>query len=177
MKNLTIIAVAFSLVSPVVAQAPTPAPPVTAALLLAKGQDAEKAGDPDSAKDFYVQALKLEPNNPNARYSLGQLKIHSAEIATRGREAKFGSVMIPQYQLDDVTLQEALDSLSTAIEKQSKNEVVPNFVVQDSKQVLATRKITLNLKNMPSKAVMKYVMDQAGAKARYEEHAVVVTPQ
>ncbi len=30
---------------------------------------------------------------------------------------------------------------------------------------------------MPSKGVMKYLLDQADAKARYDEHAVVVTPR
>ena len=176
MKKLITIAIACSLVSPAFAQSPATAPPLSAALLCAKGQAAEKAGDPDSAKEFYTQALKLEPNNPNARYSLGQLKIHSAEIAARGREAKFGSVMVPLFQMDAVPLKEALDALAASMEKQSKGEVTPNFVVQDTKQILADRKITLNLKNMPSKAVMKYVLDQAGAKVKYDEHAVVVTP-
>lgn len=177
MKKLITIAFVCTLVSPAFAQSPVTTPPATAAVLCAKGQAAEKAGDPDSAKEFYAQALKLEPNNPNARYSMGQLKIHSAEIAARGREAKFGSVMVPLFQMDGASLQEALDALGGSIEKQSKGEVTPNFIIQDPKLVLADRKITLNLKNMPSKAVMKYVMDQASARVRYDEHAVVVSPQ
>jgi hypothetical protein len=30
---------------------------------------------------------------------------------------------------------------------------------------------------MPSKAVMKYLMDQSGAKARFDEHAIVIAPK
>jgi hypothetical protein len=30
---------------------------------------------------------------------------------------------------------------------------------------------------MPSRAVMKYILDQSGAKARYDEHAIVIVPK
>ena len=60
------------------------------------------------------------------------------------------------------------------IEKQTKNEVTPNFVVEDPKKLLATQKISLNLKNTPSRGVLKYLLDQTNAKARYDEHAVVI---
>ena len=60
------------------------------------------------------------------------------------------------------------------IEKESKGEVTPNFVIEDPKKLLASQKISLNLKNTPSRGVLKYLMDQTGAKARYDEHAVVI---
>ena len=82
--------------------------------------------------------------------------------------------MIPVFQLDQATLQEAIDALGTIIIKQSKDEVTPNFVIEDPKKVLADQKISLNLKNMPAKAVMKYLTDQTGTKVRYDEHAVVI---
>ena len=142
-----------------------------------EGLTAEKANDVAAAKEAYTKALKLNPNNANARYSLGQVQIHAPEISAKAREAKFGEVMIPLFQLDNATLQEALDAFSTMIEKESKDQVTPNFVIQDPKGTLAAVKLTMNLKNMPSKGVMKYLMDQANAKARYDEHAVVVTPR
>ena len=73
----------------------------------------------------YTAALKANPNHANARYSIGQLKLNSAAISAKGREAKFGAVMIPAFKLEDATLQEALAALSTIIEKESKDEVVP----------------------------------------------------
>lgn len=141
-----------------------------------QGQAAEKAGDPVAANTFYSKALKADPSNANVRYSIGQLKLTSGGIAAQGREAKFGAVLIPAFQLDGASFQEALDALSLIIEKQSKDTVTPNFVVEDPKGQFAAKKITLNLKNMPSKAVMKYLLDQANAKARYDEHAVVISP-
>ena len=149
-------------------------PPPTAEALYQQGLAAEKSGNPAAAGDFYKHALKTDPNHANARYSLGQLQIHAPAIAAKGREAKFGSVVIPVFQLDEATLQEALEALSLTIEKQSKGEVTPNFVVEDPKKSLTDKRISLSLKNTPSRAVLKYLMEQTGAKVRYDEHAVVI---
>ena len=178
MSKIITFVVACTLVSPAFAQTPAPvapAPAPTAASLYKQGQAAEKAGDPVAAGNFYKSALKADPNNATIRYSLGQLKLNAGDIATKGREAKFGAVMIPIFQLDQATLQEALEALSLIIEKQSKNEVTPNFVVEDPKKLLATQKISLNLKNLPSRGVLKYLLDQTNARVRYDEHAVVIT--
>ncbi len=173
MSKIITFVVACTLAS----QAFAESPPQSAEAFYKKGLAAEKAGDPAAAKDCYANALKLDPAHANARYSLGQLKINSGAIATKGREAKFGAVQIPVFQLDQATLKEALDGLGIMIEKQSKGEVTPNFVIEDPKNVLGDRKITLNLKNMPSKAVLNYLLEQTGGKARYDEHAVVISPR
>lgn len=165
--------VACVLVSPVFAEAPVAAVP-TADSAFQSGVAAEKAGDPVAAGKFYSQALQLNPKHANARYSLGQLKINAPNISAKSREEKFGSVMIPVFQLDQATLQEAITALGLIIEKESKGQVTPNFVIEDPKQKLMSQKISLNLKNMPARAVMKYLTDQTGAKARYDEHAIVV---
>jgi tetratricopeptide (TPR) repeat protein len=171
MSKITTLVVACTLVSQVLAQ--TPAQQSDA--FYQKGLAAEKAGDPVAAKGFYTQALKVNPKNPNATFSLGQLKLTSGSIAAKGREAKLGTVMIPAFQTEEATLKESLEALTLIVEKQSKNEVVPNFVVDDPNGVLAEKKVSLNLKNMPAQAVMKYLLDQVGAKARYDEHAVVIS--
>ena len=176
MKKLITTTIACTLAVQVFAQTPAQAPAPTSESLYKQGQAAEKAGDVAAARTFYTNSLKLNPNNANARYSIGQLKINGDAITTKAREAKFGAVMIPVFQLDEASLEEALEAFSVLIEKESKQTVTPNFVVQDPKLVLADRKISLNLKNMPSKAIMKYLMDQTSAKARYDEHAVVITP-
>ena len=170
MSKIITLVLACTLASQAFAQAPAK----SANDFYRKGQAAEKAGDPAAAGEAYGLALKIDPNHANARYSLGQLKINSASIAAKGREQKFGSVMIPLFQLQEATLQEALDALGMIIEKESKEEVTPNFVIEDPKGAFADRKISLNLKNMPSRAVLKYLTDQTGAKVRYDEHAVVI---
>jgi hypothetical protein len=178
MKRILSLIIAATLVSPASAQTPTPAtaPAQQAEALYRQGQAAEKAGDPIAAQKAYNEALKANPNHANARYSLGQLKLSAPAIAAKGREAKFGAVVIPAFNLDEATLQEALDALSVIIQKQSKDTVSPNFVIQDPTKQLAAAKISLKLKSMPAKAVLQYLLESAGAKARYDEHAVVIMP-
>ncbi len=170
MSKIISLLVVGSLIVPTFAQSP----PQSAAALYQRGLAAEKAGDPATAKKFYTSALKLDPNYADARFSLGQLKLTADNITAKGREAKFNAVPIPVFQLDQATLQESLDALSQIIEKQSNSEVTPNFVIQDPKNLLSTHKISLNLKNVPAQAALKYVLEQTGAKARYDEHAVVI---
>ena len=173
MSKIIPLVIGFALASQALAQSPPP----SAESLYQKGLAAEKSGDPVAAANFYKNALKTNPNHANARYSIGQLKIHAPAIAAKGREEKFGAVMIPLFQLDQATIQEAIAALGILIEKQSKSEVTPNFIIEDPKKILTDQKISLNLKNMPAKAVMKYLNEQTGTKARYDEHAVVIVAQ
>ncbi|MBC8126847.1 MAG: tetratricopeptide repeat protein [Gloeobacteraceae cyanobacterium ES-bin-144] len=177
MKSIIACIVVAAFVSQSSAETPAPTPAQQAEQFYRQGQAAEQAGDPVAAQKAYTEALKLNPGFANARYSLGQLKITSGAIATKGRELKFGAVIIPEFKLDGATLQEALDALCVIIEKQSKGEVAPNFIVQDPKAQLASAKISLNLKSMPSKAILQYLMDQSGANARFDEHAIVISPR
>lgn len=166
--------VQFVVVSVLVSQVLAQTPAQQADALYQKGLAAEKAGYPVAAKGFYAQALKADPKNPHATFSLGQLKLTSGSIAAKGREAKLGAIMIPLFQTEEASLKESLEALSLIVEKQSNDEVTPNFVVEDPKGLLADKKISLNLKNIPAQAVIKILLDQTGAKARYDEHAVVI---
>jgi len=176
MKRILSLIIAATLISQASAQAPALSPARQAEAFYRQGLAAEKAGDPAAAQKAYADALKADPKHANARFSLGQLKLNAGAIAAKGREATFGTVVIPAFNLDAATLQEALDALRVLIEKQSKDTVTANFVLQDPKKQLADVKISLNLKSMPAKAVLQYLMDQSGAKARYDEHAVVIMP-
>lgn len=176
MKKILSLAIAAAFATHASGQAPTQTTSQKAQGYYLQGLAAEKAGDPDAARKAYNVALKLHPNHANARFSLGQLKINSASIAAKGRESKFGEVMIPEFRLDGASLQDALDALGIIVGKQSKDQVTPNFIIEDPKKELESAKISLNLKSMPSRAVLKYLLDQSGAKARYDEHAIVILP-
>jgi len=140
------------------------------------GIAAENAGDPAAAGEAYQMALRINPNHANARFRLGQLKINSAAIAAKGREAKIGGVMLPELRLEEATLRECLDALAVKIEKESKGEVIPNFIVQDPAEKLAAAKVSIQLKNVPTSAALKYILTEVGAKVKYDEHAVVISP-
>jgi tetratricopeptide (TPR) repeat protein len=141
------------------------------------GIASENAGDPTAAGEAYKTALKLNPNHANARFRLGQLKINSAAIAAKGREAKIGGVMLPEIHLEDASLRECLDALAIKIEKESNGEVTPNFIIQDPSGKLAEAKVSFQLKNVPTSSALRYILTQSRAKVRYDEHAVVVSPK
>lgn len=173
MKLIVTLATGFGIFGTALAQEKAESP----ASMYQKGVAAEKAGDAAAAQAFYTAALKADPNSADARYSLAQLKIHYAAVVARGREAKFGSVTVPVFQMDSAKLQEALDALAKMVETESKGAITTNFIVQDPKKLISDKPISLNLKSMPARAVLKYVLDQVAGKARYDEHAIVVTPQ
>jgi tetratricopeptide (TPR) repeat protein len=154
-----------------------PGPAQLAEAYYKQGLAAEKAGDPVAAKQAYLSALQMNPKHANARYSLGQLQLNSASIAAKGREAKFNAVAVPEFRITEASLQESLDALSRIVEEESKKELAPNFMIQDPQEVFAKTQISLNLKKLPAGAVLKYLLEQAGAKARHDEHVIVVLPK
>ena len=71
----------------------------------------------------------------------------------------------------------AVTALGQMVDKESKGAVTANFIVEDPQGKLAGKKVTLSIKNLPAKVVLDYLLSQVGAKARFDEHAVVVMPQ
>ncbi len=177
MKTIISILIAAACASQAIAQNANPTSTSGAEVLYRQGLAAEKAGDPTAARSAYAEALRMHPGHANARYRLGELKIHGPVIAAKGREAKFGAVIVPEFRVDEASLGECLDALAKIVSKESKDEVSPNFIMQDPKEQLAEAKISLNLKAVPASAVLRYLLDQSSAKARFDEHAIVVAPK
>lgn len=177
MKAIASILIAAACASQTLAQNGNPSPAGNAETFYRQGLAAEKAGDPEAARIAYAEAVRLQPGHANARYRLGELKLHAPAIAAKGREAKFGSVLVPEFRVEDASLKECLDALGSIVSKQSKEELSPNFIIQDPKDQLSAAKISLNLKNVPASGVLRYLLEQSGAKARYDEHAIVIAPK
>ena len=175
MQKILILFIAC--VSASLAEPTAPSPAQLADAYYAKGIAAEKDGDVEAARLAYTKALQANPDLANCRYRLNQLKLDAPMIAAKGRQVKLSKVTIPAFQLDGATLQESLDALNLVLNKESKGQATPNFVIQDPQKKLGTVKITLNLKNLPASAVIQYLMSQANAKARYDEHAIVIEPK
>jgi hypothetical protein len=140
-----------------------------------QGLLAVAAGDPVKAEACFTKALQQDPNNANARYQLIEVKKNAASISAKGRAAKFGAVMVPSIQLDGATLEESLTVLGKMVARESKDQVTPNFVTDDPQSKLASKTISLKLNNIPAKAALEYILTQVGAKARFDEHAIVVS--
>ncbi|HEX5790866.1 MAG TPA: tetratricopeptide repeat protein [Luteolibacter sp.] len=139
-----------------------------------RGLAAEKAGDPKAAIVAYEEALMHQPQNANARFRLGQVKVDMQKLLVKGFKAKYENVIIDQYQVQDVSLEEALGLLGSLTEKASNGKVHSNFVLQSDGSDLASRKVSLNLKSTPASQIIEYLTEACKAKARYDEHAVVI---
>lgn len=168
----TLIALIVIACSAHFALAETPA--VKAEAWYQKGLAAEKDGDPAAAIAAYREALKLNAKHANARFRAGEVRINAQGIKAKGMEAKIGGVLIATYQIEDATVQEALEVLAAAIEKQSEKKITPNFVIEDPNKKLADKKVTMSLRNVPASAILKYIHNQTNTKIRYDEYAVVL---
>jgi tetratricopeptide (TPR) repeat protein len=177
MKTIATILIATAIALPAIAQNATPPPVRNAETFYRQGLAAEKAGDPVAARTAYSEALRIQPGHANARYRLGELRLHAPSIAAKGREARFAKVVVPEFRVEEASLKECLEALEIMVAKQSKDEVSPNFIVQDVQDRLSAAKISLNLKSLPAGQVLRYLLDHSGAKARFDEHAIVITPK
>ncbi|MGJ8632612.1 MAG: tetratricopeptide repeat protein [Luteolibacter sp.] len=173
MKTLIVLVASFCLASTAFSQSALE----KAEAYYKAGLAAEKVGDPSKASTAYKAALQLNPNHANARYRAGQMKIQGGAIKASAREKKIGAVIIPAYQIEDTPVSEAIQLLSIAIDKSSEGTIAPNFVIEDPQGRLKSATVSMQLKNIPVKAILDYIHNQAGTKARYDEHAVVIIPR
>jgi tetratricopeptide (TPR) repeat protein len=150
--------------------------PATSESYYRQGLAAEQAGDPDAARAAYMEALKLNPHNADATFRLGQLKHRRELLIRQGRQTAFNGVMLPEIRFDEASLRESLDALAKVMETQSDGKVAPNFIIQDAEGKFSDAKISLELRNVTSGAVFKYILDMVNARARYDEFAVVILP-
>jgi len=174
MRICPLLLVVVGLVLPLAAEEPSPQ--VRAEKFYQQGLAAIEAGQVQSARTAFENALRLNPKHPNARYQLQELQQRSGELAGKARERKLASVMIPDVRLEDNTVAESLELLGLLVRKISTDQFTPNFVVQDPAKQFEKISVTVRLRNVPASAVLKYVLEQAHATAKYDEHAIVIKP-
>ena len=146
-----------------------------------RGMEAVGRGDAQAARAAFNEALRLRPDHPYARYQLGQLRAQTPQLHAKRREAELAAITLPNVDFRDVGLSEALAAMSLMIEQQTKKGedkpgFSPNFMVQDPTGELAERPVTLQLKGIPAKAALDYLLQQTGSTARFDEHAIVIRP-
>ena len=144
--------------------------------LYKKGLQAMEQGQVDVARACFTEVLRIQPNNPNAKFQLRQLNLRAPSLLAKRRQAQLAQVKLPAVNFDQLTIAEALDALDKLVLKETKEKFAPNFIVQDPDGVLDDRKFSLKLGNLPATVVLKYCLDNVGATARYDQHAIVVRP-
>lgn len=140
------------------------------------GMTAVNEGNVTAAERAFREVLRLQPGNADARYQLAELKQNQGSMAARARSKKLGEYVIPQVDFSQAEFSEAIAALGLLVEEKSEKKFAPNFMVQDPKNKLGERVVTLQVKNVPAKAVLEMLLKQAGAIAKYEEHAIIIRP-
>jgi len=147
-----------------------------AAALYQKGLTAVKAGEAATAESCFREVLRLQPRNANARFQLHQLKLNAPALGAKKRKLQLQKILLAKVEFEDLSLREALDTLDALVLKATKEEFAPNFIVQDSANILGERTFSLQLSNIPASVALQYCLDHARASARYDQHAIVVKP-
>ncbi len=102
--------------------------------------------------------------------------------------AKLNEIIIPEVNLRNVTLQEAVDYLreqsilrdgiETDPEKRGINIVIDSRAIGVSGSDALTRPITLTIDNpIPFIEALRYIADMAGVKSKIEAYSVVIVPE
>lgn len=122
------------------------------------------------------QAIACVPLRPDVDDRTEQERMME-EAATRNREAKLAQVVIPKVHLDDASLEEALTFLGNRINEKAGDKLTVNFVIDDPAAVLAAKRIhNLQLREIPARDALAYLLAQCSATARYDPHMIVITP-
>lgn len=146
------------------------------ATLYQQGVIALKDGDTNLAAACFREVLVIQPNHGNARYQLLSLQQRKPNLAAKVRQRKLAQIKIPKVDFDESEFGEVIEALDILIAKQTKGEFSPNFVIQDPHELLANKRITMKLGSVPANVLLDYVLKMAHAKARYDEHAIVIAP-
>lgn len=146
-----------------------------------KGEAAMGAGQYDLASSHFTAVLQLYPKHSQARRQLLYIKSNRKSLDTKQRQSELAKLMIPSIDLERATIQEAVEILSTHAQRESagqnRKNSVPNFVIMDPRKQFEGKFVTLSLKKIPITTALKYILDQTDGGARFDDHAVVISPK
>lgn len=145
--------------------------------LYQQGISAMNDGKYDLAKMSFREVLRIYPTHPQAKRHLLHLNSNRSSLEVGKRKKVLRQVIIPKFDLDKASVQESMEMLSAHVKQASSNKVDPNFIVQDRTGAFAGKTVTLNLSNVPAETLLGYIVDQVGAIARYDSHAIVIKPR
>lgn len=145
-------------------------------ILYQQGVSALKDGDTTTAAQMFREVLRRQPSHGNARYQLLNLSRARPDLAAKVRQRKLTQIRVPKVRFDDTTFSDALEVLDAMITKETDGEFSANFVVQDPHGQLGDQLVTMQLGAVPANVVLDYLLGMVNAKARYDEHAIVIQP-
>lgn len=139
---------------------------------------AEKAylsGDIEAAKESIRAALDLNHKHGRSIALYRRMKSGGGDRALLAlRKRTFSKVVIPLIDIDELSCKDALRVLSDAVERESKDKVIPNFVIQDRNKTLEKTTMTLKLRNVPAGEVLNHILSESNATANFGKYSTVI---
>lgn len=139
--------------------------------LFQMGRSAYYKGDLEQAHQLLSQVAARQPNHFETKALLAQIR-----MKMKGGEGSlkktYAGVTLSKIEFVDVTLEEAVEALRSISKSASEGKVTPNVIIRDAS--LKDKPLSLQLSNIPLTDAIEYLARLAGARAVYEQHAVML---
>ena len=140
--------------------------------LFQMGRSAYYKGDIETAYQLLVQVEARNPKHFETKALLAQIRSQKKAGIVSVKKSYEG-VLLAKIEFSEVTLEEAVEGLRALSKTATDGKVIPNIIIKDP--TLASKTLSLNLRNLPLTDAIQYLADLVGAKTVYDKHAVMFT--
>jgi hypothetical protein len=137
--------------------------------------DAVRAIDGGRLDEGYALLLEVVGREPNNR--VAALRLQQVENQLRAAEARrrqLSGILLPRIAFSEVSLDDALGELTRLVREATDGQTNLNLVRLYPREIGETRRITLELTNIPAWNALEMTAQQAGAFVVPETHAIKV---
>jgi len=168
MKTLLLLAGAVLILAP----APRLHAEDSLQVIYEEGRTAFFAGQYEIAREKLTKVLEKNPSHPQTLAMMATIKQKLGEDNTALRHS-YEKVILPKFEVTEVTLDESLQALRILARNASKGTVVPNIIIKNPE--LGKKQVTLSLTSVPLSEAINYLAQLAGAKLSYEKSGVMLS--
>lgn len=136
------------------------------------GRAAYYKGDMETAYQLLKQVEARNPQHFETKALLAQIR-SQMKPNTGSLKRTYEAVILPKVEFSEVTVEEAVEGLRALSKNASGGKVMPNIIIKDP--AVASKSLSLNLRNVPLTEAIQYVASIGGAKVTYDKHAVMFT--
>ncbi len=142
----------------------------TLQVIYEEGRTAFYAGQYELAREKLSKVLEKNPSHPQTLAMMATIKQKIGEDNTALRHS-YEKVILPKFEVTEVTLDESLQALRILARNASKGAVVPNIIIKNPD--LGKKQVSLSLTSVPLSEAINYLAQLAGAKLTYEKSGVM----
>lgn len=133
-------------------------------------------GDLVKTQQALQRSLALNPQH-GPSYALAiKTRQNRAKFGIQARQRELAKVILPEIDFNDLPFEDVLRDLNDLIEQTTDGVVTPNMVLIDKNDSIKQKKVTLKMKQVPATVVLDYVLNIAGATAKYDQYSITIRP-